>query len=374
MSQGTRFERTSSLAKLHLHGIGPRCDIVILSTVLKPDEGQVSPRAILEVLDRIERLVTPQCKILAERRQLLHPKDETVVLHSVPLNPNERLELDDAVQQVIFAMRVWRSCSERMATCAQLAWQLAERSFLAIVSKCELCCTAPIFATEATMSTTSPSKNAEPLAADKLYAEISTDIRESDNASFRLLGLVPLVSGTALIGLVLKNASPPSGLVRLLAVFSAGITLGLFRWELRNLQTCSWLIKFAYAIQDAAATAHGIKTENLNRPTPPQGIGKTAAEKLIYTVTAFAWLALPFAIGTTPSLSDTARRMYYIFASLILVGTLASVLADPHVAAFGKLRLKSPCHRPMKGHRTAEAEFQQSPVSPLSSCSSMEEV
>ena len=55
------------------------------------------------------------------------------------------------------------------------------------------------------------------LAAEKIYAEICGGIRETDNSSFRLLSLVPLVSGTALIGLVLQKQSLPAGLVLLLA-------------------------------------------------------------------------------------------------------------------------------------------------------------
>jgi len=89
------------------------------------------------------------------------------------------------------------------------------------------------------------------LDAEKIYTELCTDIRATDNASFRLLGLVPLVSGTALIGLVLKQNLPP-GLILLLSLFAAGITFGLFRWELRNIQTCSWLIKSAYVVERVA--------------------------------------------------------------------------------------------------------------------------
>lgn len=97
----------------------------------------------------------------------------------------------------------------------------------------------------------------ESLTADKIYAEICTNIRETDNASFKLLNLVPLVSGTALTGLVLRKEGLTPGLMQLLAMFAAAITLGLFRWELRNVQTCSWLIKSAYAIEQAALAAQG---------------------------------------------------------------------------------------------------------------------
>jgi|GEM_PF-7086687 len=66
-----------------------------------------SPDAIMEILDRIERLVGPQCEIQAKRKGLVHPANESVALHPPPKRVNERLELDDAVQQVVLAMRAF---------------------------------------------------------------------------------------------------------------------------------------------------------------------------------------------------------------------------------------------------------------------------
>src|SRR5258707_8061548 len=132
------------------------------------------------------------------------------------------------------------------------------------------------------------------LDAEKIYTELCTDIRETDNSSFRLLGLVPLVSGTALIGLMFQKDSVPPGLILLLSMFAAAITFGLFRWELRNIQTCSWLIKSAYVIERVALESHGMPELFRERPVAPQKIGKTEAEKFIYTVTLLTWLARPF--------------------------------------------------------------------------------
>jgi hypothetical protein len=56
------------------------------------------------------------------------------------------------------------------------------------------------------------SEDASPvLALERIYAEVRTGIRETDSISFKLLGLVPLVSGAALIGLILKPLQPASG-------------------------------------------------------------------------------------------------------------------------------------------------------------------
>jgi hypothetical protein len=43
------------------------------------------------------------------------------------------------------------------------------------------------------------------LSAEKIYNEICTHIRVTDDVSFKLLGLVPLVSGVAVITLLLEN-------------------------------------------------------------------------------------------------------------------------------------------------------------------------
>jgi mannitol-1-phosphate/altronate dehydrogenase len=62
--------------------------------------------AAIGVLNRIERLIAPQCEILAKRKGLIHPKLETVALHhQIGRRYNGRLELDDAITQVILAMR-----------------------------------------------------------------------------------------------------------------------------------------------------------------------------------------------------------------------------------------------------------------------------
>jgi len=79
----------------------------------------------------------------------------------------------------------------------------------------------------------------------KIYEELSTDIRATDEISFKLMGLVPLVSGTGLLALVLGLPVERAPLLIVFALFAAAVTLGLFRWELRNLQNCRWLIRCA---------------------------------------------------------------------------------------------------------------------------------
>lgn len=177
--------------------------------------------------------------------------------------------------------------------------------------------------------------DASGLGTDKLYEQINANIRATDEISFKLLGLVPLVSGAALGTLVLKDASGigtrlSPALVTLFALFAAAVTLGLFRWELRNVQECSHLLSFARALAREKLGKCGVTDAQQARPPRPQRIGKTEAEKIIYGATILAWLALPPAVGAVAgSRPEAAARTiaYVIVASAIVIGLLASLVA-----------------------------------------------
>ena len=170
------------------------------------------------------------------------------------------------------------------------------------------------------------------VGADKLYEQLSASIRATDDISFKLLGLVPLVSGAALGALLFKDAQPMAArlspsLITLLALFAAAVTLGLFRWELRNVQECAHLIGIAGALARAQLVGVGVSPAHQARPTRPQGIGKTEAEKIIYGATIVAWLALPPAVGAV-SLEPSARTIaYVVVTAAILLGVVASLVA-----------------------------------------------
>src|SRR5215204_2321216 len=136
---------------------------------------------------------------------------------------------------------------------------------------------------EEPMADTNAPPLAPPLSTDKLYEQLNANIRATDDISFKLLGLVPLISGAALGTLLLKDtkavaAASPS-LVTLFALFAAAVTLGLFRWELRNVQECAHLIGLAQAVARDVLGRSGVPTAGQGRPARPQGIGKTEAEK-----------------------------------------------------------------------------------------------
>jgi|ERR1700722_1475632 hypothetical protein len=123
---------------------------------------------------------------------------------------------------------------------------------------------------------------------DRVYSETWANIRVTDDISFKLLGTVPLVSGAALLTMLFQTPKLPGDgrFVVALALFAAMITLGLFRWELRNIQTCNWLLKRAEAME--------CDWSNLpKRPSAPHSIGKTVAEKWVYSATIVLWLSIP---------------------------------------------------------------------------------
>jgi hypothetical protein len=164
------------------------------------------------------------------------------------------------------------------------------------------------------------------------YTNLNNNIRFTDDISFKLLGFVPLFSGSGILVAVLKSEYIWSQAIYAMAAFGALITLGLFRWELRNIQTCLWLIKCGAALEEKEdATKPG---QFYRRPDAPMGIGKTKAEQLIYGVTIFTWLLLPWLVYTTaqaktnsiPPLSQTLNSIYIAFAVIVGIVTLVSVL------------------------------------------------
>lgn len=173
-------------------------------------------------------------------------------------------------------------------------------------------------------------------SAEKVYEETIASIRATDDISFKLLGLVPLVSGTAIATLLLKDAPRDPSLIVLFSLFAAAVTLGLFRWELRNVQECSRLLRYAEVLAARALEESDVPKSVQNRPLPPQRIGKTEAEKLIYGATIAAWLALPIAVGAVEipgTRSDvlippsSQAIVYVAIASVILFGAIVSLFA-----------------------------------------------
>jgi hypothetical protein len=142
----------------------------------------------------------------------------------------------------------------------------------------------------------------KPVAPETRYAEICSNVRATDEISFKLLGLVPLVSGTGIFVLLDRSQQPTwSPMVVFAAVFGAAITFAIYRWEVRNIQTCRWLINRAADLErDELGLGSGQFYARDPAPTLfGRRIGKTEAERLLYWTTIAAWLLLPVIAAAT---------------------------------------------------------------------------
>lgn len=160
-----------------------------------------------------------------------------------------------------------------------------------------------------------PASQNKPSLALDYYKEICNNIRVTDDISFKLLNIVPVLSGigaTALVYIEKNNVS--SGYLSLavigFSICGALITLGLFKWELRNIQKCNWLIEragdFERGLLQGTPQTSKIQFADFNdeiknlkisrvfkktwRETFEMSWGKTESEKLIYSTAIAVWL------------------------------------------------------------------------------------
>lgn len=144
---------------------------------------------------------------------------------------------------------------------------------------------------------------------EKRYAELCTSIRTTDDISFKLLGFVPLVSSAGIVGagaagtLVENSAWSPA--VIFVSLLGALLTFGVYRWELRNIQTSRWLQKRAAAMEKYEFGLS--KGQFAGRGPAPEFLGirmgKTEAETIVYATAIAGWLALPVVVAAVHWLS-----------------------------------------------------------------------
>jgi nitrogen fixation-related uncharacterized protein len=168
---------------------------------------------------------------------------------------------------------------------------------------------------------------AQELSDAKLYDQWCADIRATDEISFKLIGIVPLVSGTGLITILFTHGAPSPMILITLSLFAAAITLGLFRWELRNLQNCKWLIYYVGELEKKVLDNEPEKESLEVWPDPPQRIGKSEAEKFIYAVTIVTWLVLPSLLLTSDQRGPWFWKLYVPVSIVIALATVVSLFA-----------------------------------------------
>jgi hypothetical protein len=161
-----------------------------------------------------------------------------------------------------------------------------------------------------------------------MYEALQAGIKETDQTSFKLLGLVPLVNGAALLTAVLGIASSRAPAIFVLSLFGAVVTLGLFWWELRNIRYCLWYIKLTESFEVPLLEQIGVPEPLRKRPAAPGGVGKRKAEKLIYSTVIWSWLALPVALLDPSAVSWIAWLAYAAIALVVVVWTVRAVRVE----------------------------------------------
>ncbi len=144
-------------------------------------------------------------------------------------------------------------------------------------------------------------------SAVEYYKEICASIRFTDDISFKLLNIVPVLAGVGSTAMVFLEKSQllanySSYAVVLLSCGGALLTAGLFMWELRNIEKCNWYIERAGDFERRLLKIEPLKNDKTLQfaeldpskveKIPKQSLGKTEAEKFIYLVAIAVW-AIP---------------------------------------------------------------------------------
>jgi hypothetical protein len=140
---------------------------------------------------------------------------------------------------------------------------------------------------------------------NNVYREVCAEIRATDETSLKLLATVPLATGVGIALLVrVPGSNLPSGARLLLSVFAALVTFAIYRWERKNIATCSHFRRWAAALERSyfrlpchAELRPTPDDDTLphDRIRPPRSFGlvwnKTEAVRLLYWTAIIGWLS-----------------------------------------------------------------------------------
>ena len=126
-----------------------------------------------------------------------------------------------------------------------------------------------------------------------IYTELCNSYRAIDDFRTKLLGFLPLVTGTGLFFLVTdkEKIDLAQSYLGPIGIFGFVITLGLFVYEFYGINKCGALIEAGIELEKALNISHGQFTKR-----PPNFINEPLAAGVIYPAVLSAWtfVALAF--------------------------------------------------------------------------------
>jgi hypothetical protein len=137
-----------------------------------------------------------------------------------------------------------------------------------------------------------------------VYGEVCAQLRATDEISLKLLTAVPVVTGIG-VSLLAKtpNQDTSQGVRSALGFFAAVVTFAIYRWERKNIATCSHLRRWAQVIErdhvglPLPTADPGDPTTHPHGPvSAPRAFGrqwgKTQAEILLYWTAILSWVGV----------------------------------------------------------------------------------
>jgi hypothetical protein len=165
-----------------------------------------------------------------------------------------------------------------------------------------------------------------------MYEEISNSFHKVDEFRAKLLGFLPLASGT-LMSVLLRDGSVVSYTSTcVLCVFGALITMGLYFYELRGVQRCNILVRLGASLEDNLGFRGPFTAKNTT-PRIVGVIGATGAAFVIYPTVFAAWVfvaLLPRGLGAAVvGAAGGCLGLFVLSVSLAVSGQLDPTRPKP---------------------------------------------
>lgn len=151
------------------------------------------------------------------------------------------------------------------------------------------------------------------------YGEVCRSHAATVDFRGKLLALLPIASGAALF-LLLEQRDSDAPLAAI-GIFGCAVTLGLFIYELRNIQECNELIRQGGGIEEALGVPNGMRRFKDKPKARLNGfLGATGAGWIVYTAIFCGWLYVAL---TESWLEASARWWLPVFFTLVLSARFA---------------------------------------------------